>query len=119
MTVEGFMHPLVKYNVRFSCPAKDLIEQLKNLVVRYVTKIPQVQTLEFRGQQLIIEMFRAFESDPERLLINSFQENYVNAADSERKRVICDYIAGMTDEYTTRIYERLFVPRQGQVFDRL
>jgi dGTPase len=34
-------------------------------------------------------------------------------------RVICDYIAGMTDEYATRIYERLFVPRQGSVFERL
>jgi dGTPase len=25
----------------------------------------------------------------------------------------------MTDEYATRMYERLFVPREGTVFDRL
>jgi dGTPase len=39
--------------------------------------------------------------------------------DQARHRVICDYIAGMTDEYATRMYERLFMPRQGAVFQRL
>jgi dGTP triphosphohydrolase len=39
--------------------------------------------------------------------------------DLVRHRVICDYIAGMTDEYATRMYERLFMPRQGTVFQRL
>ncbi len=120
MTIQKFKHPLLKYNVRFSRPAEALVEQLKKLVVNHVIKIPQVQTLEFRGQQLIIEMFNAFESDPERLLINSFKDQYIMAPNiNEKKRVICDYIAGMTDEYATRIYERLFMPRHGQVFDRL
>lgn len=120
MTIEGFIHPLLQYNIRFSNQAKDFIEQLKKLVIDHVIKIPQVQTLEFRGQQLIIEMFKAFESDPERLLVNSFKEQYSKSNNvQEKKRAICDYIAGMTDEYATRIYERLFVPRHGQVFDRL
>ena len=37
----------------------------------------------------------------------------------EQKRVVCDFIAGMTDQYANRFYERLFLPRHGSVFDRL
>jgi dGTPase len=29
--------------------------------------------------------------------------------------VICDYIAGMTDEYATEVYERLHMPHSGRV----
>lgn len=117
--IEDFQHPLLKYNIRFSEPADQLIEQLKGLVSNRVIKTPQVQTLEFRGQQLIIDLFNALESDPLRLLKQNFQELYSGAQDSEKKRILCDYIAGMTDEYATRMYERLFMPRHGQVFDRL
>lgn len=117
--IEGFNHPLLKYSISFSEPANRLIEQLKDLVSKRVIKIPQVQTLEFRGQQIIIDLFNALESDPLRLLKPNFQELYLNAEAQEKKRVLCDYIAGMTDEYATRMYERLFMPRHGQVFDRL
>lgn len=117
--VAGFHHPLLKYNIKFSEPASQFIEQLKGLVSKRVIKIPQVQTLEFRGQKLIIDLFNALESDPLRLLKLNFQELYSRADVSEKKRVLCDYIAGMTDEYATRMYERLFMPRHGQVFDRL
>ena len=34
-------------------------------------------------------------------------------------RVICDHIAGMTDGFLLRSYERLFSPRMGSVFDRI
>ncbi|EDJ1207225.1 hypothetical protein ACFJ96_000309 [Salmonella enterica] len=34
-------------------------------------------------------------------------------------RVISDYVSGMTDEYATRLYENIFVPRKGSIFDRL
>ena len=46
-------------------------------------------------------------SDPERLLEDSFRVQLERANDdAARKRVVCDYIAGMTDEYATRMFER-------------
>lgn len=33
-------------------------------------------------------------------------------------RAICDDVAGLTDTYLLRIYERLFSPRMGSVFDK-
>jgi dGTPase len=43
----------------------------------------------------------------------------INAAPggSERARIICDYLAGMTDGYAARTYKRLFSPDFGSIND--
>lgn len=41
------------------------------------------------------------------------------AKQAAQMRVICDFIAGMTDDYATRFYEKLFTPQKGSIFDRL
>ena len=33
-----------------------------------------------------------------------------------RERVVCDYIAGMTDQYSMHKYEELFVPKAWAVY---
>lgn len=114
-----FEHPLLCLNTSFSREASTFLKALKGLVISKIIKIPQVQTLEYRGQQLVIKLFKALASDPERLLKENFAKKYKLAPKGQESRVICDYIAGMTDEYATRMYERLFVPRQGNVFARL
>lgn len=116
---DGFAHPLLRHRARLAPAAEHFLGWLKELVVRRVIRNPQVQTLEYRGQQLIVQLFEALRSDPERLLKESFREQIDGAVGEQaRSRVICDYIAGMTDEYATRMFERLFVPRQGQFSDR-
>jgi dGTPase len=113
-------HPLLRFQARLSAPARQLLDQLQLLIRNRVIKTPQVQTLEYRGQQIVIRLFEAIASDPPRLLKEGFARVYSSVRDwKEQRRVICDYIAGMTDEYATKMYERLFVPRQGHVFDRL
>ena len=82
--------------------------------------LPEVQTLEFRGQHLIIKLFEAIASDPKRFLKKNYRRHWERFEDEQRKmRVICDFIAGMTDEYATRMYERMFQPRTGTIFQRL
>ncbi|WP_141097362.1 hypothetical protein, partial [Pantoea sp. VS1] len=34
-------------------------------------------------------------------------------------RVICDYLAGTTDDYATRLYHKIFTPSSGSIFDKL
>lgn len=117
----GFEDPLLKYNAILDERTKKALTLLKSLVNANVIKIPEVQTLEFRGQQIVMRIFEALASDPERLLKRPDHVARWREADGERAqhRVICDFIAGMTDEYATRLYERLFMPRQGTVFQRL
>ena len=36
---------------------------------------------------------------------------------NERARLVCDFLAGMTDGNATRLYKRLFVPDFGSIGD--
>ena len=116
----AFEHPLLCFQAALPDPARRFLDGFRNLVAERVIKTPQVQTLEYRGQQLVLHLFEALAGDPQRLLKGNFAEVHSTAGDEAAKlRVICDYVAGMTDEYATRMYERLFVPRHGQFSDRL
>jgi len=115
-----FVHPLLRLQVELSKPAMTLLTAFKDLITARVIKTPQVQTLEYRGQQLVLRMFEALAHDPSRFMKETFRGMLESAGDEKgRMRIVCDYVSGMTDEYATRMYERLFVPRQGHVFDRL
>ena len=120
LQLKEFEHPLLRLQVRMNSHAEVLLRRFKQLILDRVIFSPQVQTLEFRGQKLILDLFDAIASDPERFLKESFKELWLKASgEGARKRVLCDYVSGMTDEYATRMYERMFMPRQGHVFDRL
>lgn len=115
-----YSDPLLKYRAELDAQTEAILSVIKDLVKDNVVKIPQVQTLEFRGQYLVIQIFEAIASDPERFLTReSARRLNSRMSKTQEYRIICDYIAGMTDEYATRIYERHFLPRQGTVFQKL
>ena len=87
------------------------------MVSNHIVQSQEVQTLEFRGRKIIIDLFDAFMSDPKKLL----GETQIKQLDRgvDEIRVICDYVAGMTDVFATRFHERLFGTRQASVFERI
>lgn len=117
----GFSHSIFGYQAVLSENARRVLDVLQNLVVKKVIFSTTVQQLEFKGQKIVTELFYAFSTDPTRLLPPRDAGKWKSAeGDSSREhRVICDYIAGMTDEYATKRYQQLFEPRVGSVFDRL
>jgi dGTPase len=115
-----FEEPLLRHRIQLPKGPRELLKTFKKFVSNEVIKRPEVQTLEYRGQQMVVQLFEAIASDPPRFLKENFAREWgIAAGERERMRVICDVIAGMTDEYATRMYERLFVPRHGTVFSKL
>jgi dGTPase len=121
--------PILKYEVRLIKEVESLRKVIFDLVFKVVVKDVNVQQLEFKGQKLIIELFQVLATDPERFLPKSTLERWHKAGDNfpedEQKkkqaqmRVICDFVSGMTDDYATKFYEKLFIPSKGSIFDRL
>ncbi|EHQ9268536.1 deoxyguanosinetriphosphate triphosphohydrolase family protein [Vibrio parahaemolyticus] len=114
-------NPLLKFEVKLQDDVEKLREHIFNLVVAKVIFNEGVQQLEFKGQKLVIELFQILSTDPERFLpkttVKSWKEK--KGDESEQLRVICDFIAGMTDDYATKFYEKLMTPNKGSIFDRL
>lgn len=115
-----FEEPLLQWNAVMEKKFDELREHIFELVYNKVIKSTNVQLLEFKGQKIVIELFEALTSDPKRLLPEStFKKYEIEKTNNGRMRVICDYIAGMTDEYATRLYEKIYAPHKGSIFDHL
>ena len=115
--LDGFAEPLLRYRVRVREGERQFLDILQDFVVREVIASPAVQHLEFKGQGMVIAAFEAMQADPVRLLPREELLKF-DAADGDL-RIICDYVAAMTDTHLLKTYERLFSPRMGSVFDRL
>lgn len=112
-----FSHNLLDYQAVFHDIAKEELAILQEFVTNNVIKTPEVQTLEYKGQQMIVKLFEAISSNPSRLLPKKYFKTYEEQQGN--LRVICDYLAGTTDDYATRLYHKIFTPSNGSIFDKL
>lgn len=112
-----FRHKLLDYQAKFPSIILEELNILKDFVINHVIKTPEVQTLEYKGQQMIVKLFNAIANNPSRLLPKKYYQKY--KSEGNNLRVICDYLAGTTDDYATRLYHKIFTPSSGSIFDRL
>ncbi|QFU22928.1 deoxyguanosinetriphosphate triphosphohydrolase family protein [Shewanella eurypsychrophilus] len=114
-----FEEELLRYNAGLDDNFSAALEVLKQFVFKYVIRKPEIQMLEYKGQQIVMELFEAFESDPERLLPNNTQERWRDSREKglNSHRIISDYISGMTDEFAARLHQHLFSPNAGSMIE--
>ena len=114
---DEFEEPLLRYRIRMRSEQRVFLEALKTLVYEVVIKSPAVQHLEFKGQRMVVAVFETLASEPKSFLPRDTYQTYL--AGGRTDRIICDHVAGMTDSFLLKTYERLFSPRLGSVFDKL
>ncbi|WP_206484363.1 anti-phage deoxyguanosine triphosphatase [Thalassotalea sp. G2M2-11] len=107
-----FEEPLLRYNAKHPIIAQQVLKIFKDFVFDFVIKRTEIQHHEYRGQQIVMELFEALASDPERLLPKNALRNYQDSVAKQLNshRVIADYVAGMTDDFATGLYQSLFIP---------
>ena len=105
--------------VNDACPALSKVELkpdllmrvniLKHLTYELVIQSPNLKTIEYRGYEIVREIFEALSGvGGHRLLPDDYRERIEKASDElARDRAICDFIAGMTDRYAIEFYGRL------------
>ena len=83
-------------------------KQLKRLLSREVYHSPELNQDRRRTDQKVIDLFQFYISRPERLPASFRNQASQNQASVEPlHRVVCDYIAGMTDKYLLHQHENL------------
>lgn len=120
VTNEHFENYLFKYNISLFPEAEALLNYLKQCIFNNVIDSQEARTFEYGGQTVVLRLFEAISSNPGSLLDKKNRELYKAATDeSEAHRVVCDYLANMTDEYAYRMHERLFGFNTRTIFERL
>lgn len=109
--------PLLAYKAWYPENIKGFLDGLKNMTLDLVVSEARVQQLERRGQRIVGALFDELMLSP-KTLIPSHSWDDLDDSDCAARRV-CDYIAGMTDSYAEKVYQRLFTPGYGSSRDEL
>ncbi|TAL65369.1 MAG: deoxyguanosinetriphosphate triphosphohydrolase family protein [Legionella sp.] len=117
---EAFENSVLKYNIDLVPEAAALLSFLKQCIYTNVIDSQEARTFEYGGQTVVLRLFDAIGSNPTSLLDNKNRELFKAAEDETAAyRVVCDYLANMTDEYAYRMHERLFGFNTRTIFERL
>jgi dGTPase len=92
----------------FSAEQWDMNQELKAFLLKYFYHHPRVMRMAYKANHMLTAIFGAY-AEESRQLPWEIQERMAQGPDSPR-RVMCDYIAGMTDRYAIQEYKRLFDP---------
>ncbi|MFA5356166.1 MAG: deoxyguanosinetriphosphate triphosphohydrolase [Candidatus Omnitrophota bacterium] len=92
--------------VAFSRPMQELRKPLRSFLKENLYQHYRVIRMSHKAKRFIQEMFNIYLKNP-RQLPSHIQKNMPEAG---VRRVICDYIAGMTDRYALDEYKKLFDP---------
>ena len=100
--------PLYRYRLHWQPEAETFITALKRIVFNQVIMSSGVQHDRMRIQTKIVQIFDAMTYRPHAYLPEEQRQLYRLAkSDTEQKRVICDYIAGMTDRYLIKTHQQM------------
>ena len=100
----------------------------KRLAFEVVFLSPQLKQLEHKGSRMLRQLWdvlaeryiyqkRIDGQDFQLLPADTAEEISTAPNEAARARLVCDFLAGMTDGYASRTYKRLFTPDFGSIGD--
>lgn len=97
--------------VAFSPAMYDKVEELRTFLMEKMYRHYTVMRVRLKSEKIVKDLFDNFLQRPN-LLPEHWTKRVEEAGgmvnDTARARIVCDYIAGMTDRYAIREHERLF-----------
>lgn len=112
-----FHDPLLDLNLQMQDDAKNILQSIKDFVYKGVISESRLQTLEYKGRHIMKSLLDALYESPDLLLPERLSNSIDKQNEASLRRGICDYVSSMTDIEACTLYERLFVPNAGSIFD--
>lgn len=114
-----------KYELIIDDEMKERVEFYKRVAVELVFRSTQLHQMEYKGDLMIRKMFEVYKDNylgtklKRDKLVPEFTDRLIREESDKikRARIICDYIAGMTDGFAIRSYKRLFDPDYSSLVD--
>lgn len=117
-----------RFGVAITPSAREESELFKRLAYEVVFLSPELKQLEHKGSYILRRLWQLLEERYVKghdidgqcfAILRPADEREIAEADGEAKRarLICDFLAGMTDGSAVRMYRRLFEPGFGSIGD--
>lgn len=98
-----------KPRIIMSKEVESAMQGLRSFLFQELYKNPVAKGQEYKASNMIKELYNYYLSN-----INKLPEEFLHLIydfNEEPERVVCDYIAGMSDQYSVKKFEEEFVPR--------
>ena len=92
--------------IRKSREVAEATDGIRSFLFRTLYVGSEAKKEEDKAKSVVRTLYSYFLSNPDRM-----PAEYLERGGEDMARSVCDYIAGMTDNYATELYKDLFVPR--------
>lgn len=119
MRLNTLIHDLIKSSyetdkIIMSPNVQDAMIGLRHYMFERVYTNPKAKGEEAKAQNLLQVLYEYYLDN-----INKMPAEFIYLIEERQEpkaRVVCDYIAGMTDQYAIATYEELYVPKSWKVY---
>jgi dGTPase len=97
-----------KDDICMSAEIEEAMKSLRVFMFESLYRNPQAKAEEPKVSKLITELYSYYVDN-----VNELPANYLRFIDElgeKKERVVCDYIAGMSDQYSIARFEEIYVP---------
>ncbi|MCI5649128.1 MAG: deoxyguanosinetriphosphate triphosphohydrolase [Fusicatenibacter sp.] len=86
---------------------------LRELMFQNVYRNPEAKDEEEKAKRMLVYLYDYYRVNPDQM---SIEYRKLIELGEDQTQVACDYIAGMTDQYSIHKFEELFIPKSWAVY---
>ena len=109
MISDIIMNSIGKNDLVMSEPVRKAMTELRKFMFESLYLNPTAKSEEAKADKLITELYRYYVANTDKL--PDTYKRFITEFDERPEQVVCDYIAGMSDQYSISKFQELFVPK--------
>lgn len=109
MISDIIMNSIGKNDLVMSEPVRKAMTELRKFMFESLYLNPTAKSEEAKADKLITELYRYYVANTDKL--PDTYKRFITEFDERSEQVVCDYIAGMSDQYSISKFQEIFVPK--------
>ena len=109
MISDIIVNSLGKNDIIMSEPVHKAMTDLRKFMFESLYLNPTAKSEEAKADKLITELYRYYVANTDKL--PDTYKRFITEFDERPEQVVCDYIAGMSDQYSISKFQEIFVPK--------
>ena len=109
MISDIIINSIGKNDLVMSEPVRKAMTELRKFMFESLYLNPTAKSEEAKADKLITELYRYYVANTDKL--PDTYKRFITEFDERPEQVVCDYIAGMSDQYSISKFQEIFVPK--------
>ena len=109
MISDIIMNSIGKNDLVMSEPVRKAMTELRKFMFESLYLNPTAKSEEAKADKLITELYRYYVANTDKL--PDTYKRFITGFEERPDEVVCDYIAGMSDQYSISKFQEIFVPK--------